>query len=250
MQIIKLDSTTSTNSAIAALGLSAENGTVVTAYAQSAGRGQRGNSWESEPGKNITLSILWKPQTVQASEQFILSEAVALAVADTVDEVSPTPAEVKWPNDIYVGNRKICGILIENSLQGRSISRTIAGVGLNVNQTVFLSDAPNPVSLAMLTGGELDRDKIQTGLIAHLRERLAQADTVGSCASLHDEYIGRLWRRDGWHPWIIPDTQQSPFMARIADVALTGHLTLETPDGRHTVYAFKEVKPLLDGLAL
>lgn len=250
MQTIRIENTASTNSALAAMGDSATNGTVVTAHTQSAGRGQRGNSWEAEPGANITLSIIWRPQNVTAPEQFVLSEAVALAVADVVDTVSPEPAQVKWPNDIYVGDRKICGILIENSLVGRHIARCISGVGLNVNQTEFLSDAPNPVSLAMLTGHTLDRDSIESHLIELLRRRLAQADDVNSRTHLHSEYTERLWRREGMYPWVLPNNPDKPFKARIADVALTGHLTLETPDGQRTVYAFKEVKPLLNGLAL
>lgn len=250
MQTIKIEQTASTNSALAAMGDSATNGTVLTALTQSAGRGQRGNGWEAEPGKNITLSIVWRPKNVPAPEQFVLSEAVALAVADVVDTVSPVPAQVKWPNDIYVGDRKICGILIENSLVGRLIARCISGVGLNVNQTEFLSDAPNPVSLAMLTGHLLDRDSIESHLIEQLRTRLAQADDLENRTRLHSEYAERLWRRTGFHPWILPANPTEPFMARIADVALTGHLTLETPEGQRTVYAFKEVKPMLNGLAL
>ena len=250
MQTIRIESTASTNSTLAALGDSVNTGTVLTTHTQSAGRGQRGNSWESEPGKNITLSILWRPQNIAAPEQFVLSEAVALAVADVVDTVSPQKAQVKWPNDIYVGDSKICGILIENSLEGRRIARCIAGIGLNVNQTVFLSDAPNPVSLAMLTGRTLDRDLIEQQLIERLRQRLSQADTSESAATLHQEYVARLWRGEGFYPWVLPQKPSAPFMARIANVALTGHLTLETTKGDRTVFAFKEVKPLLNGLAL
>lgn len=250
MQTIKVENTASTNSALAAMGDSATNGTVITTHTQSAGRGQRGNSWESEPGKNITLSILWRPENVSAPEQFVLSEAVALAVADVVDTVSPIPAKVKWPNDIYVRDSKICGILIENSLDGKRIARCVSGVGLNVNQTEFLSDAPNPVSLAMITGNIHDRDAIEEKLIRQLRLRLAQADDIENRSQLHSEYTSRLWRREGFYLWILPANPTNPFTARIADVALTGHLTLETPDGQRTVYAFKEVKPLLNGLAL
>ena len=151
--IIRLDNVDSTNTYLSGIASNSPHGTCVLADRQSAGRGQRGNTWESEPGKNLTFSVLLRPDGLHASQQFRISQAVSLAITDTLDGFLPEgiEAKVKWPNDIYVGNRKICGILIENTLCGAAIQHSIIGIGLNINQRDFLSDAPNPVSLYQLT---------------------------------------------------------------------------------------------------
>ena len=113
---------------------------MVTAYRQTAGQGQRGNSWEAEPGKNLTFSILYRPAGLPPMAQFAMSEAVALAVVDFLG-VHGLEAKVKWPNDIYVGDRKICGILIRHSITATCVDYSVIGVGINANQTEFLSDA-------------------------------------------------------------------------------------------------------------
>ncbi|MDE6431375.1 MAG: biotin--[acetyl-CoA-carboxylase] ligase, partial [Duncaniella sp.] len=121
----------------------------VSARRQTAGRGQRGNSWESAPGKNITMSILLRPEGLHPSRQFVISRAVSLAITGVLRRYMPASAvRVKWPNDIYVDDRKICGILIENVISSASIRQSVVGIGINVNQRRFLSDAPNPVSMA------------------------------------------------------------------------------------------------------
>ena len=123
---------------------------------QTAGRGQKGNSWESEAGKNLLFSILAHPNNIKVQEQFYISQAIALAVSDSVmAAVGPQYAcdvSVKWSNDVYWKDFKMAGILIENTLQGSNILDTVVGVGLDVNQEVFVSDAPNPISLKNITG--------------------------------------------------------------------------------------------------
>jgi len=152
-QIIRVEQTTSTNWYL--LQLSNERnlaeGTVLITGHQTQGRGQGSKSWESEPGANLTFSIILYPLSINASQQFILSKAVSLAVRDFVSQYVPN-VSVKWPNDVYVGDKKIAGILIENFVIGDCLTKTIAGIGLNINQKFFLSDAPNPVSLYQLTG--------------------------------------------------------------------------------------------------
>ena len=133
--------------------------TLVDADEQTDGRGQTGNTWESEAGCNVQFSLVCHPHFLVATQQFALSEAIALAVAKTVS------GEVKWPNDIYVGDCKISGTLIECDLSGNRIDTCIIGTGINVNQTEFLSDAPNPVSLAQLTNHEYDREEILQAVI-------------------------------------------------------------------------------------
>ena len=149
---IHLESIRSTNTYLAQNAEGAVHGTVVYADCQTAGRGQRGNSWESADFKNITMSMLLRPANVKPSCQFWLSEAVALAVVHTLDRYIDNGVSIKWPNDIYWNDRKICGILVEHSLSGGKIDHTIAGIGLNINQEKFLSDAPNPVSLRQIIG--------------------------------------------------------------------------------------------------
>ena len=152
-QILRIRQADSTNRYLAQLSKE-ENlaeGTLVVAYEQTHGRGQGNNSWESEPGANLTFSILLYPSFIHASQQFVLSKAVSLAVYDFVSQHVADVA-VKWPNDVYVNEKKIAGILIENFIIDDYLSKTIVGIGLNINQNVFVSDAPNPVSLRQLTG--------------------------------------------------------------------------------------------------
>lgn len=237
VSIIRLPSCHSTS---AELGLMADAaaGTVVVTDCQTAGRGQRGNSWESEPGKNLTFSVLLRPENIPAARQFELSMIVALAVADTVDYAlglagSPLRAKVKWPNDIYVGNKKISGILIENTLSGCGIVRSIAGIGLNVNQSAFHSDAPNPVSLYMLTNNEFELAELLDKLTMDIMS--AVENYTGDSAELMIRYRGRLWRGEGEWPFREPDGTE--FSASIESIAPDGILTLS--NGKS--YAFKEV---------
>jgi BirA family biotin operon repressor/biotin-[acetyl-CoA-carboxylase] ligase len=132
---------------------------VVITNRQTAGRGQPGNTWETEPGKNLTFSIVFFPEMVPATSQFIISKTVAVAIVTSLEKYI-RPVEIKWPNDIYYKNKKLGGILIENSLQGSSISQTIAGIGINVNQTSFPENLPNPVSVKMITGYNVDLQTI------------------------------------------------------------------------------------------
>ena len=132
---------------------------VLVADYQTAGRGQGTNSWESERGQNLTCSLGFSPEGVKASRQYILSMAIAVALTETLAGL-PHPVSIKWPNDIYVGDKKICGILIENMLKGEHIRHCIIGIGLNVNQKRFVSDAPNPTSMALESGHDFDREEV------------------------------------------------------------------------------------------
>ena len=182
MRIEWLDECVSTNTQVTEYPLS-EEGVIVAARCQTGGRGQKGNSWEAQPGKNLTFSAMWKPRGIAAREQFSISEAVALAVVDFLEDAGIN-AKVKWPNDIYVDDRKICGILIEHSVMGTEISRTIAGVGINVNQREFLSGAPNPVSMASIAGTEFPTERLLEDFEMKLRRRLSQISGYDSPDSL------------------------------------------------------------------
>ncbi|MGM9844751.1 MAG: biotin--[acetyl-CoA-carboxylase] ligase [Muribaculaceae bacterium] len=233
-----LDSCESTNTYIASQASLMADGDVVAARTQSAGRGQRGNSWEAEPGANLTFSMLLRPAELAPARQFELSMAVSLAIVDVLDGLLPHPlsAQIKWPNDIYVTDKKICGILIEHSLTGSKIQHTIVGIGLNVNQQQFFSDAPNPVSLIHLTGHTTPPEP----LLQQLAQAIIAATRSYDTASLRRRYFAKLYRGTGLHPYIDTGSGER-FLAEIADVAADGIITLRKADGNERRYAFKEV---------
>ena len=129
-----------------------DNLSVVSALEQTKGRGQRGNRWSSQPGENLTFSLVVKDFRIKANEQSAISQTTALSLTDLLSR-HEIKARIKWPNDIYAGDEKICGILIENSLKGSEIDWSIIGIGLNVNQTIFPSDLPNPTSMSLENRG-------------------------------------------------------------------------------------------------
>lgn len=241
-----LNDVASTNTFLKNLAGSLPGGTVVYTHNQTAGRGQKGNSWEAEPGKNITMSMLIKQPAVKALEQFYISEAVAVAIATALNRYTPGFV-VKWPNDIYHKDRKACGILIEHTLAGGGIAHSILGAGININQTEFRSDAPNPVSLAQLTGQQYDVEQVMHEVCEEI-ESLTQF-TPESCQALHSRFLDMLYRNDGKeHTFALPDGTQ--FQATIHTVLPDGTLQLCTADGTITGYAFKEVKHVIGDVTL
>ena len=241
---IRLDSTPSTNTYLSTRPdiATLPHGTVVTTRCQSCGRGQRGNTWEAEPGLNITMSMLLRPHGLAARDQFVVSEIVSVATVEFTRQHVADAGEVmvKWPNDIYVDNRKICGILIENSLSGTAINRSIAGIGLNVNQTVFRSDAPNPVSLTQLTGQKYDVDELASSLTRRIIDTMSRYLSPHMRPQLHKRYMEMLWRRGELRPYRDTATGND-FAARLSDVDPDGHLHLIDDTGTEHTYAFKEV---------
>lgn len=244
MQIVRVAVCDSTN-ALLGKQTDAPHGLLVVADRQTAGRGQRGNSWEAEPGKNLTFSILLRPKTIPACRQFELSMLVALAVAKCVRDAlsgveNVPPVTVKWPNDIYIGDMKVCGLLLENTIIGSNIDRCIVGIGLNVNQRKFESDAPNPVSIINYLNKET---QLQTLLEAVANAILESVDSYSGAEEevlqLCKTYKSNLWRGVGEHLFCEPEGE--PFMASIVDVATNGILSLS--NGRS--YAFKEVAFIL-----
>lgn len=242
--VVRLSEVDSTNTWVKAHARMLDMPVMVYAADQRAGRGQRGNSWESEPGANLTCSMLFEPAGVAPRDQFAVSEAVALAVCGLLDTLSGgvVASCVKWPNDIYAGDRKICGILIEHSLYGpETIRHTIAGIGVNLNQMRFLSDAPNPVSLAQLTGGRYDVDSAARMLAGMVAARVESAADARGRAALHREFMSRLWRGTGI--WPFRDTRTGErFEASVAGIAAAGTLCLRDTAETIRTYAFKEVE--------
>lgn len=219
---------------------------LVTTDYQTHGHGQVNTVWESARGENLLFSFLFRPQHITAGEQFFLSEIACLAVAHTLDAYTEG-ISVKWPNDVYHHDRKICGMLLRHTLSGAQISATLVGIGLNLNQKQFVGDAPNPVSLRQIIGRPVDREEVLCRF-AHHFDRLLRAVTppdpderyVGR-QRLHREYLRRLYHRDGAHDYVDTASGET-FSAHIIDVAPTGQLTLRTTDGRLRHYHFKEVR--------
>lgn len=238
---ILVRSVSSTNSYLSKMAMMLPGGTVVHTPEQTAGRGQRGNTWESETGKNVQFSMLLKSPAVPVAEQFRISEAVSLAIVDVLEQYS-SGFSVKWPNDIYHGDKKVCGILIEHSVMGSKINHTIIGVGINVNQTEFVSDAPNPVSLSQILGREISTDEVLHKACEAVEKRCAfEFYSEQDFEALHNEYKAGMYRNDGeLHRFALSDGTE--MLARIAEVESSGILVLETEKGNRESFAFKEIQ--------
>lgn len=214
----------------------ASEGTLVVADYQTAGKGQVGNKWESDAGKNLLFSIMLEPDFLPANRQFLISQITALSVKKTYDNYIGD-VSIKWPNDIYYQEKKICGMLIENELSGMNLNASIIGIGMNVNQEEFRSDAPNPVSLFQITGKEYDREE----LLKHFLEYFFyyyNSLINGEEEMIRTAYRKALYRGTGYNLY---KDKNGQFEAELFDIEPTGHLILKLHDGTKCRYAFKEV---------
>ena len=185
--ILWLPSTESTNQALREASGGLDNLSVIAAEVQTAGRGQGGHSWTSEPGKNLTFSLLWRPSGLAAGDILVITSAVTLGIRDYLLSEG-VESWIKWPNDIWVGERKICGILIENTLSGGTVTESIIGIGFNLNQDVWPGDLPNPVSLRQLSGKTYSPRRELRRLRNKICRRLAIADTPDGRSLLQEEF--------------------------------------------------------------
>ena len=216
-------------------------GDIIWAERQTAGRGQRGHSWQSNEGENLTFTALLEPTFLPPSEQFSLLQVVALAMVDMLSEYG-IEAKIKWTNDIYVGDRKLVGILMEHKLQGAAIGRTIAGIGLNVNQKEFDPELPNPTSMRLIAGREFDRKEVLERIALHLKNRYEMLRR-GEIKQLHLDYHQRLYRLGEEHTYALPDGTR--FRGVIEGVEPQGALKITTPQGEAYKFLFKEVEFVL-----
>ena len=246
---IKVSQTASTNTYLSRLAATLPGGTVIYTPSQTAGRGQKGNSWESEDDKNLTFSMLLKRPPVKARDQFYLSEAAAIAVVEALTAEAGDGFTVKWPNDVYWQDKKVCGMLLENSLDGSGIAHCVVGIGINVNQERFVSDAPNPVSLINITGREHDLMTLLKGVCARIEQLVDSLADDNARVDLHQRYMAALYRNDGQlHPY--EDADGNRFMASVAGIAPDGTLTLLHEDGTSRDYLFKQVKHIINNTVL
>lgn len=201
---------------------------------QSAGKGQPGNAWESSKGMNLLFSMMLHPVQVPMDELFLISQLVSIAIKKALDEYSLNIA-VKWPNDIYWNDKKLAGILIENSLQGNKIMSVVIGIGLNVNQKLFLSNAPNPVSLIQITGKRQNRKQLLQQICQNIMGLYYEMDKE----KIRKIYTESLYRKSGFYSY---EANNETFQAKIKEVQPDGMLELETEKGELKSFYFKEVQ--------
>ena len=245
--IIWLQNVDSTNEEARRRFSECDNLSVLSAVSQTSGKGQRGNSWTSEPGANLTFSIILKDgYRIKAYDQFVLSEITALSVTDFLS-VHGIDSSIKWPNDIYVDKKKICGILVENSLRGGFVSSSTIGIGLNINQRNFDVNLPNPTSMILEDNIGKHYDivtcleefmEIFEGYVTRFLE------TDDHRQELRRKYLSKMWRKDEIHRYI-RTSDGGAFYGIIRDVSEVGHLILENNEGELMEFAFKEISYII-----
>lgn len=215
----------------------AKEGTLVITDNQTAGKGQQGNVWEAEPRKNLTFSLILRPNFLAVNRQFFLNIVVCLALKDYLTEKTSDDIYIKWPNDILVHGKKISGILIENQLQGATILNSIAGIGFNLNQKRF--SASTATSLSLSTGREYAPEKELPTIVGYIESRYLQL-RQGHFGALMTQYLGSLYRRNEKHSF---SSQGKVFDGIIEDLDDAGRLRIRTDEGVKS-FGVKEVQYL------
>ncbi|MBK7870858.1 MAG: biotin--[acetyl-CoA-carboxylase] ligase [Saprospiraceae bacterium] len=213
-------------------------GTVISTFQQTQGRGQIGSSWESEPHKNLSLSVILHPVFLPLHESFALNLAISLAVRDFIAKNVEKTTKVKWPNDIYVGNRKICGILIQNSIGNGLLQSSVVGIGVNVNQTSFSTNAPNATSLTLETARTFPLYDLIDDLCLFVEQRYLNLKKTTSFESLRQEYLQHLYRYGEESSFRRADG--SVFQGSINDIMPSGKLLINSAFGEET-FSIKEI---------
>lgn len=208
----------------------------VMADFQVAGRGQGTNRWHSTDGRNLLISICFRPP-VPASRQFLFNEYFAIAVTQLLSRYIPD-VKIKWPNDIYLNDRKLAGILIEHSVIGDRLAYSIAGLGLNVNETDFPADLPNPVSLSQITGKQYDVNEIAARLLFICQSSYSVLKEE-NWVSLENDFLSHLYRMEEWSSFIIENQEVE---AKITGIDVYGRLLLEGRAGEKWCCGMKEIK--------
>lgn len=235
-QLVYLSTCSSTNTIAYELLLKNEatEGCVVVTDHQTEGRGQRGNTWEAEPDKNITLSVILKPVFISIPQQFYLTMSVSLAILDTIQDMIPGIIKIKWPNDIVVGDKKLAGILIQNSISRSYLQHSVIGIGLNVNQKMF--HYPQATSLAKLTNKEFNRVELTEKLLEQLEKRYLELKS-NRLEKLKFAYLQALYRYQSLHKFQI---EGRPTEGQIVGIDATGRLALQIKEELR-YFNFKEV---------
>jgi BirA family transcriptional regulator, biotin operon repressor / biotin---[acetyl-CoA-carboxylase] ligase len=216
---------------------SASEGTVIITHNQTAGRGQRGNVWHAEPGLNLTLSILLKPGFLMIREQFFLNIITSLAVRDLLMEYIDSDIYIKWPNDILVQKKKVCGILIENQLKGQTIETSIVGIGLNVNQKEF--EVSTATSMTLEANRPFELQQVFEKLLGYVEARYLQLKQK-KYELLKSTYLQHLYQRGERHHY---EAASQQFEGEIIGIAEDGKLAVNA-DGQIKYFDIKEIRYL------
>lgn len=218
-------------------------GKLVCAHEQTAGKGMGSNCWESAPGQNLTFSMGFDLSFMRAEDQFLLSQAVPLGLFDVLETMVMCDPEaalsVKWPNDLYYGNRKLCGILINSTIHGEMMGVSVVGVGLNVNQTCFGDWPTHPVSLKMIIGKEIDLNPLLKRLVDAVEQRVSMLSTDDGVARIKADYLHRLYRYHSWGDYEVDGQKVKRF---VTGIDLFGHLETLDESGKKHVYDIKEIR--------
>jgi BirA family biotin operon repressor/biotin-[acetyl-CoA-carboxylase] ligase len=206
------------------------------AHYQTDGKGQMGNQWNAEPGKNLLVTFVFKPNFILPNDQFNLSKIAALAVRDTIEYYAKNTAVIKWPNDIYVNNKKISGMLIENEWSGKNLT-TIIGIGINVNQTALPKEI-NATSCALESSEALDVKKVLHHLAKNLEQQYIRLKS-GNIASIESSYLDHLMHYNTGANYRIDG---KIVRGKIVKVAPSGAIDLEFLDGNTKTFWFKEIE--------
>ena len=245
MQIIKLNATESTNAYLKELfiDVALNDFTVVVANEQSKGRGQMGTVWESEPGKNLTFSVLKRFDGFMVSQQFMINVMVSMALYEHLKKLQIPDLSVKWPNDILSGHHKIAGILIENILSGDKIQSSVIGIGLNVNQMHF-NNLPNVSSIKLILGKNMDLDELLSSILKSMQETFAvlNAKDPSIVNTILENYKSVLFRKD--KPSTFRNENDELFMGFITDVSAEGKIIVTLEDDVKKEFGLKEIKLL------
>jgi BirA family transcriptional regulator, biotin operon repressor / biotin---[acetyl-CoA-carboxylase] ligase len=230
--LLHFDELTSTNDYARILSneTSTHEGTVIMADQQSKGRGQMGSSWESAPGQNLTASIILRPIWLRADLQSVLSKAISLAVYDAISSnINVENIWIKWPNDLIINQKKISGILIENTISGQNLSTSIVGIGINVNQTSFSTSLTHAGSLQQITGQTIDTAILAVSLFEKI-EYWYEILKKNGAEVIQTAYLQRLLGYQKEHNFLLPKAN-TVFQGTIVDVDIEGRLCVATQVG-------------------
>lgn len=213
------------------------DGTIVSTFNQSEGKGYQNNVWLSKPNKNLSFSIILYPKFIEANQQFYLNMAVSIAIAEVLQEITTKEIVLKWPNDIYYLKRKLGGILIENSISGNSILNSVIGIGLNVNQVDFDKNIPNPSSLKLLTNSTFNLYNVLSRLVKAIEVKYLMLQN-GKYIELTEQYISYLYALNESHTF---KNATSNFIGKIRGIDEYGRLLIED-NGSMKSYHYKEIE--------
>lgn len=213
-------------------------GTAISTYNQVNGRGQIGSKWESQPNKNISLSIILYPNFLKATQGFQLNQAISLAVWEFLAEQIPSNVHIKWPNDLYVHDKKIGGMLIQNAIQGQHLQSSVVGIGINVNQELFSKSLPNPTSLVNETKKTFDLDELTANLFDHVEHNYFLLKN-GNLKQIQKQYLTVLYRLNV--PTSFTQKDGESFVGIIRSTTESGQIEIENEQGDMLKFNLKEI---------